>query len=103
MVEKVNREEGEGQGGLVDRLEHAQCCRRVLEKLQSKARGIKSKNPFFHNFFYLFPHKYLQIYCPRKIRVFRPDAQVRPTKGDVFFRNGNPRRGITNDQLPITI
>jgi hypothetical protein len=49
-------------------------------------RGVRAKIHFFI-FFYLFLYKYLQIYTIRKIRVFRPNAQVRPTKGDVFFQN----------------
>ena len=61
--------------------------RRGVGKNQSKAQGVKSKNLFFQNFLYLFQYKYLQIYCLQKTRVFQPNAQVRPSKGDVCFRN----------------
>ncbi len=76
------------------------------DKNQSKTQGGKSKNPFFHNFFYLFPYKYLLAFYLRKTRVFQPNAQVRSTKRNICSRNVlkkvNHKLPITNDHLPVT-
>jgi len=45
-------------------------ARRTLSAFQSKTQGVKSKNPSFQNFFYLFPCKYLQIYTITKNILF---------------------------------
>ncbi len=46
--------------------------------LRTIRAGGTSKNPFFQNFFYLFPHKHLQILTIRKSTNFQPNAQPPP-------------------------
>jgi len=52
--------------------------RRGGGKNQLKTQGGKSKNPFFQNFFYLLPYKYLQIYTIRKIHDFSTERAGPP-------------------------
>jgi len=94
-----------------------------IPEFSTKRAGGKSKNPFFQIFFISF---YINIYKfipSEKYTIFRPNAQVRPTKGDacpvgcavcypigVFFRNALKKvnhkfGGLIMDTgfLPITI
>jgi len=48
---------------------------------QSKAYGVKSKNPCFQNFFISFHISIYNFISFRNSRIFRPNAHVRPIMG----------------------
>ena len=74
-------------------------------------RGVRAKIHFFKNFFISFHISIYKFIASEKHTIFRPNAQVRPTKGNacpvgcavrhpigVFCRNGKPLV-----ELPITV
>ncbi len=61
---------------------------------QSKTQLPTSKNPFFQFFFYLFPHKHLQIYTISKNPRFSTKCAAPSNIGG---------RAFTNNQLPISL
>ena len=77
-------------------------------KNQSKTQVVAHKNPFFQ----IFLTALLKTsYEHRELRIedfFQPNAQARPTKGNVFFRSGNSfgeqpmnyKKQTTNNELP---